>query len=63
MNAFAEPEPTFELIDAVNSLFPSSFDWEDDFVLDVFADTDDIEATTQALLSFAPHLGAIEGEL
>ncbi|MFI0156205.1 hypothetical protein [Streptomyces lydicus] len=51
------PEPDPQLVADIDSIFPPSFDWEDAFVLDVFADCEDIEATTRALLSFAPHLG------
>lgn len=75
MNAFAEPEypaslaaqidavfttPDHNLSDEVEDHLMFGIDW-DDLVLDVMAKAFDIEATTRALLVFAPALGVIEG--
>ncbi|MFI1161386.1 hypothetical protein [Streptomyces sioyaensis] len=59
MNAAAQPEYPAALVAGVEKAF-TSIDW-DELVPDVLDKALDIEATTVALLVFAPHLGVIEG--
>jgi hypothetical protein len=58
MTSFATPEPGPQLVAEIEDFFDQHIDW-DELALEITDDAPNADASFDALLAFAPHLGLL----